>query len=743
MFKAILRKIFSACFLSVLVFSSVSCAAGKLERKSVKIDTAWKFKAGDNLSYALPSYDDSSWQSRNDLKKISFDEIGNYFWVRSTISVPADLSSKDLWLGFKKFNAAAEVYADGVYVGSRGKMPPAVNIKIEEEDDIHIPENCIKDGKINLAIRFYLPGNSFTNPDLHLDNGDQAFFQNTVKSQFNQKIFIMLAVALFFVIIYSLLQYLVDTRDSAYLYFILSVTFIIFYFLDLGSQNQFFSSYNFQRSITRCCLGIGMSFMILFMNRFFNRNHKKFVTVLTVFISALLFILFMANIGKDAVIDTLFLVGLVVVVGTIAYGFVCTIQAIKRGQKDVAPILIGFILGTAIAVHDIIYQVIGIVPFMWIQGLAFFVLDFSIFITLAIRQFKSKHDVKILADETAKQKENLSQIIENAKKMADESNQIAAALSESVGIVVRTSEQTQAKINDINVAIAEQTRVRTETDTAVHNLTGFLDELSREFDTETEIISKTVKQTQDVIDGITTVGEGVYTAAEFTTSLSSLTKESSEETKNLIKVMDQVQASSNEILGVVTTLDTFANKIDLLSMNASIEAAHSGVAGKGFSVIAHEIKNLASQTQQWSAKIGEIITSVIGSIEESARMAKKLDGALSKINEGSVISAQKVNSASDGMKIQKQAGDAITEDSKILYQSADKMQKEVKNQSNFSAQVLGNMEALSIASNSVNSASEEIAKEFDSLNQEAKKLNELAERTSISAQELLKLMEEE
>ena len=114
MFKAILRKIFSACFLSVLVFSSVSCAAGKLERKSVKIDTSWKFKAGDNLSYALPSYDDSSWQSRNDLKKISFDEIGNYFWVRSTISVPADLSSKDLWLGFKKFNAAAEVYADEI-----------------------------------------------------------------------------------------------------------------------------------------------------------------------------------------------------------------------------------------------------------------------------------------------------------------------------------------------------------------------------------------------------------------------------------------------------------------------------------------------------------------------------------------------------------------------------------------------------------------------------------------------------
>lgn len=742
MIKSIINKLSLFIFFGFILIGFNSCAASSLEKKSVSVTEQWNFQEGDNPAWAAVSYNDSSWQSRDSLSGIQFSSQGNYFWVRANVVLPQNVSADDLWLGFKKFNACADVYVNGVYIGSRGKFPPATNIKIEEEKDILVPPALIKGNKFLLAIRFYLPGNALTNPDIHFDNGDQAYFQMNVKSVFNQKLFIMLAVVSLFFIIYSLLQYLVDDKNISYIYFILSVFFIALYFYDLGAQNQIFD-YNIQRSLFRCCLGIGMCFLLLFLNRFFNRKHYKLMLIICITTALTLLILFMANSGKDLVIENLFLVALIVVVASIVYGFICTITAIKQGQKDVIPILIGFIVGTAIAIHDIIYQIIGKVPFMWIQGIAFFVLDLSIFIALAIRQFQSKHRVQKLAEETARQKENLRQIIENAQRLVNDSNQIAAALNDSVKLVVNASDQTQAKISDINNAIIEQTRIREETDKAVHNLTDFLNNISKEFETETEVISNTVSKTQEVIQGISTVGEGVSSAAEFTSSLSSLTSVSSQETKQLIQVMDQVQASSNEILGVVTTLDTFANKIDLLSMNASIEAAHSGIAGKGFSVIAHEIKNLANQTQQWSSKIGEIITSVINSIQESARMAKRLDSALGKINEDSIISAEKVNSASEGMKMQKQAGEIITQESQVLYQSANKMQNEVKTQSSFSAQVLGNMESLFNASCSVNAASDEIVKESEILSLEANKLRELAERTTVSAQELLKVMNQQ
>lgn len=717
----------------------MSCSAENLNKKSIAVNGTWKICQGDDADWSDPEYNDSSWEKRDNLAGIKFAGPDNYFWARAILSVPASLDKNDLWLGFKKFNAACDVYADGIYIGTRGCMPPNVNIKIEEEKEILIPSTCVEDGKVDIALRFYLPGNSLNNPDLHFDNGDMAYFQTYVKSIFNQRLFIMMAVASAFFIIYSILQYLVDSREITFIYFILNVLFVALYFIDLGSQTQMFS-YNIQRSIFRCFLGIGMCFLLLFLNRFYNRKHYKPMLIICLLVSLLLFIVFMIFRGQDDVIETLFLVGLVVVVVGIIYGFICTISAIKRGNKDSIPILLGFIIGTAIAAHDIIYQIIGKIPFMWIQGIAFFVLDLSIFITIAIRQLKAKRRAEILADETEKQKETLKKLFEHAQILANESNSISQELNESVISVVDASKQTQTKVEDINKAIQEQNRIRQETDTAVRDLTDFLGNISQEFTTETEIISKTVSETQEVIKGIAQVGEGISTAASFTSSLMNLTNSSSEVTKQLMKVNEDIQKSSKEILGVVTTLDTFANKIDLLSMNASIEAAHSGVSGKGFSVIAHEIKSLASQTKQWSAKIGEIITSVIQSIEESVVLTEQVDNALSKINEGSIQSADKVNSAADGIRMQEIAGNSISKDSQILYQSANQMQQEVKEQGTFSDQVLGNMNDLMDASNSVNTASLEISRESERLNQEAEKLTNLAKRTTESAQKLLDIM---
>lgn len=717
-----------------------SCTATKLDKKSVPVSASWKYHEGTNSSWYAPDFDDQSWKTVTDLSQITFGGFNNYFTLRATLTVPQEFNNIPLWLGFKKFNAAVDLYADGVLIGNRGSMPPAEIIKVEEEKDILIPANCIHDGKVQITMKVYLPVDALKDPDLHFENTDQATFIRTVKTLLSQQLFVLMAVASIFFIFYSALQYFIDSRDIAYIYFCLSVTFIIMYFVELGGMNQLFP-YNFQRPFFRSCLGICMCFLLLFLNRFFDRKHYKVFKIVCFTTAAVLCGIFLANGGKEHTIENLFLVSLVVVVSTIVYGFMCTIRAIRQGEKDNIPILIGFILGTLIAIHDIAYQATGTVPFMWIQGIAFFVLDLSIFLTLAIRQLKSKRKAELLAKETAEQRERLSQIIENAQHIASDSNSIARELNESVLSVINASEQTQAKINDINIAIQEQNKIREATDTAVHNLTDFLTNISNGFDTETEIITKTVNQTQEVINGITKVGEGITTAAQFTSSLSHLTRLSSDDTKRLLKVIEDIQSSSNEILGVVTTLDTFAGKIDLLSMNASIEAAHSGAAGKGFSVIAHEIKSLASQTQQWSARIGEIITTVIGSIEESVHLTEKVNNALSEINEGSIQSAEKVNSAADGIRIQESAGNAISHDSKELFQSATEMQKDVQNQKKFSNIVLGNMMSLSIASNSVDAASLEIAKESELLNAEAQKLRDMARRTTESAERLLQIME--
>ena len=352
----------------------------------------------------------------------------------------------------------------------------------------------------------------------------------------------------------------------------------------------------------------------------------------------------------------------------------------------------------------------------------------------------ANRQVKVLAKTSGEQKERLESVFSKAKDMADDSVSIASDLNDSVTSVANAAENSKNKVDEINKAIKIQTRIREETAKTVDNLTNFLVNMSKEFDQEVQMINKTAQGTQAVIDGMQSVGEGIKTAANFTSSLSSLTGAGSADMKKLKEVMLEVQQSSNEILGVVTTLDDFAQQTDLLSMNASIEAAHSGIAGKGFAVIAHEIKALAAKTSQWSTRIGEIVSSVIGQIKESVELCQKVDASLAKINEGANESAQKVEAAAEGMASQQQAGELIARESSLLVDSATKMDESIKSQTEFISNVMTNMEKLQQASENVNAASNEISSSSSTLAVQARELKNLVDRTNQSAQELKNLM---
>ncbi|MCR5699635.1 MAG: hypothetical protein K6G52_08340 [Treponemataceae bacterium] len=77
--------------------------------------------------------------------------------------------------------------------------------------------------------------------------------------------------------------------------------------------------------------------------------------------------------------------------------------------------------------------------------------------------------------------------------------------------------------------------------------------------------------------------------------------------KNLVEQVNQVKESSTEIAKFVQTVDSIAGQTNLLAMNASIEAAHAGTMGKGFGVIAQEIRKLSEETAKNAAKISDTL----------------------------------------------------------------------------------------------------------------------------------------
>ncbi len=102
-------------------------------------------------------------------------------------------------------------------------------------------------------------------------------------------------------------------------------------------------------------------------------------------------------------------------------------------------------------------------------------------------------------------------------------------------------------------------------------------------------------------------------------SLNSLIKSIEIYKEIILKLIDRLNILSGEvksIRGITATISDIASQTNLLSLNASIEAARAGAAGSGFAVVADEIRKLSLQSHNSSTEIGSVISRVVSGINE-------------------------------------------------------------------------------------------------------------------------------
>jgi methyl-accepting chemotaxis protein len=94
----------------------------------------------------------------------------------------------------------------------------------------------------------------------------------------------------------------------------------------------------------------------------------------------------------------------------------------------------------------------------------------------------------------------------------------------------------------------------------------------------------------------------------------------------LVGGRERVSSASLGIGEVVEAVNDFAERTNLLAMNAAIEASHSGQAGRGFSVIAGEVKKLAGARSERAGRIKEIIAEISARAAEGGELTAALAG---------------------------------------------------------------------------------------------------------------------
>lgn len=286
-------------------------------------------------------------------------------------------------------------------------------------------------------------------------------------------------------------------------------------------------------------------------------------------------------------------------------------------------------------------------------------------------------------------------------------------------------------IENVQSIIKEVKDATDEVASGNNELAATMEELSTTFDSQAQQISDMVLSMDSVKDISHTTSTTLDKNMDILEAAATQTKTGAEqlngvqrdmmtikdETISLEEVVVQLADSSNQIGEILGVINDIANQTNLLALNAAIEAARAGEAGRGFAVVADEVRKLAERTQHATGEIESIITTLqqksnLASIE----MTKSVDSVQAGVDN--------IGATNEGFK-------SAVESVMNLHKEMQVVANSVSNQYSTILTVVDNTQVIAAGIEESNSAVSEVNKTVSHLQERTDGLKMLVSRFNV------------
>jgi methyl-accepting chemotaxis protein len=156
---------------------------------------------------------------------------------------------------------------------------------------------------------------------------------------------------------------------------------------------------------------------------------------------------------------------------------------------------------------------------------------------------------------------------------------------------------------------------------SIKNITDNIKILYQLVDEQSVSVDNSLKSIRDISGSLSSVAKLAKQKEDSSKNLTNIILESGDKIESTNEIILSIQKDINQVLDITSIINNIADQTNILSMNASIESAHAGDAGKGFSVVADEIRKLSESTATNSHAINEYLGDIVKKIDSATSIS--------------------------------------------------------------------------------------------------------------------------
>ncbi len=303
----------------------------------------------------------------------------------------------------------------------------------------------------------------------------------------------------------------------------------------------------------------------------------------------------------------------------------------------------------------------------------------------------SNHNDLTLRAEHRGKKDEISSMAKHFNKMMEEFHAMLSRVHDSASQLSSSSSQLNSASQETNERVSRQNSETEQVATAINEMTATVQEVAQ--------------HASDAADASRLADEEAHKGKNVVSANLSSIRKLADEVNNTASMLNQLSSDSENIGAVLNVIRDIAEQTNLLALNAAIEAARAGEQGRGFAVVADEVRTLAQRSRQSTQEIEEIVER----LQSSAGQAVDAMQVGQTQAEESVQNAEQVGHSLDEII---RAVDAITEKNIQIASAseeqssvAEEINRSIVNISQIAADSLSDMEQTTATSESLSDMS--------------------------------------